>query len=164
MQTARWSNPPAAPGAMIRTASSHLADLGQTRAAIGAKRSAIEARPAHCDNQALELAPLFAQAELRRRNSTREIPMAFFVVNCDLRRKDEFDYQELWDEFERLGAVKYQKSDYFLSVANTADEIRDYFKRFVHEDDSLMVIEFEKKPKFTKSVKGTNAWIEKHWA
>jgi hypothetical protein len=28
----------------------------------------------------------------------------------------------------------------------------------------LMVIEFEKKPKFTKSLRGTNAWIDKHWA
>jgi hypothetical protein len=124
------------------------------RTAIGALR---QAKSLNSRSNSLRL-------ELRRRNSTEEIPMAFFVVNCDLRRKDEFDYQELWDEFERLGAVKYQKFDYFLSVSNTADEIRDYFKRFVHDDDSLMVIEFEKKPKFTKSVKGTNAWIDKHWA
>ena len=126
----------------------------------------LDRKPGFCRSQTtiVELALQFAQAEFRRRNSTREIPMAFFVVNCDLRRKDEFDYQELWDEFERLDAVKYQKSDYFLSASNTADEIRDHFKWFVHEDDSLMVIEFDKRPKFTKSLRGTNAWIDKHWA
>jgi hypothetical protein len=57
--------------------------------------------------------------------------MAFFVVTYDLRKKDEFNYQELWDEFDRLDAVKHQESDYFLAAANKADEIRDHFKAFI---------------------------------
>ena len=89
--------------------------------------------------------------------------MAFFVVTYDLRKKDEFEYEELWNEFQRLDAVKYQESDYFLAADNTAEEIKDHFKQFIHEDDLLMVVEFEKKPKYTKSLKGTNAWVDRHW-
>lgn len=89
--------------------------------------------------------------------------MAFFVVTYDLRKKDEFDYQHLWDEFDKLDAVKYQESDYLLAASNTADEVKAHFKKFMHEDDLLMVVEFEKKPKYSKSLKGTNAWVDKHW-
>ena len=67
----------------------------------------LDRKPGFCRSQTtiVELALQFAQAEFRRRNSTREIPMAFFVVNCDLRRKDEFDYQELWDEFTEVARL-----------------------------------------------------------
>jgi hypothetical protein len=89
--------------------------------------------------------------------------VAFFVVTYDLKTKDEFDYERLWDEFSKLDAVKFQESDYFLAADNTAEEVRDHFKQFMHEDDMLMVVEFIKKPKYTKAIKGTNAWVGKHW-
>jgi hypothetical protein len=89
--------------------------------------------------------------------------MAFFVVTYDLRKKDEFDYEKLWDEFNRLDTVKFQESDYFLSAANTTVEIRDHFKQFMHEDDLLMVVKFSERPMSTRGLKGTADWISKHW-
>jgi hypothetical protein len=79
--------------------------------------------------------------------------MAFFVVTYDLRKKGEFSYQELWDEFDRLDGVKFQESDYFLAADNTADQIKDHFKALVHSDDMLMVVEFHENPKYTKAKK-----------
>jgi hypothetical protein len=89
--------------------------------------------------------------------------MAFFVVTYDLRKKDEFDYEQLWDEFNRLDTVKFQESDYFLAAENTTTEIRDHFKQFMHEDDLLMVVKFSERPMSTKGLKGTAAWISEHW-
>jgi hypothetical protein len=34
----------------------------------------------------------------------------------------------------------------------------------IHEDDFLMVVAFGKKPRYTKALKGTNAWIKHHFA
>ncbi len=92
--------------------------------------------------------------------------MALFVVAYDLRKKDEFDYEKLWDEFNRLDSVKFQESDYFLSANNTTTEIKDHFKQFVHEDDLLMVTRLDEndKPKFTRALKGTTDWVNSHWA
>jgi hypothetical protein len=89
--------------------------------------------------------------------------MAFFVVSYDLRKKEEFDYQKLWDEFARLDSVKFQESAYFLSANNNATEVRDHFKQFVHDNDLLMVVEFEKKPRWTRALKGTSDWVEVHF-
>lgn len=89
--------------------------------------------------------------------------MAFFVVSYDLRKKEEFDYEKLWDEFTRLKAVKHQESAYFLTASNNAIQIRDHFKSFIHEDDLLMVVEFSEKPRFTRALKGTADWISSHW-
>jgi hypothetical protein len=92
--------------------------------------------------------------------------MALFLVSYDLRKKDEFDYQKLWNEFDRLDSVKFQESDYFLSTDNTTTQVRDHFKQFVHEDDLLMVARLDEsdKPKYTKGLKGTNDWVNAHWA
>lgn len=91
--------------------------------------------------------------------------MALFFVGYDLRKKGEFDYQKLWDEFDQLDAVKFQESDYFLAANNTITEIKEHFKQFVHEDDLLMVAKLDgnDKPKHTKALKGTNKWLDAHW-
>ena len=91
--------------------------------------------------------------------------MALFLVSYDLRKKGEFDYQKLWDEFARLDSVKFQESDYFLASDNTTAEIRDHFKQFVHEDDLLMAAKLDErdKPKYTRTLKGTTDWVNAHW-
>jgi hypothetical protein len=84
--------------------------------------------------------------------------MALFVVAYDLRQKDEFDYQKLWDAFDQVDSVKFQESDYFVCAANTSTQVRDHFKQFMHKDDLLVVtlLDENDKPKFTKALKGTN--------
>jgi hypothetical protein len=91
--------------------------------------------------------------------------MALFIVAYDLRKKNEFDYQKLWDEFDRLDSVKFQESDYFLAASNTTVEVRNHFKQFVHEDDLLVVTMLDEtdKPQFTRALKGTTDWVNAHW-
>lgn len=89
--------------------------------------------------------------------------MAFFMISYDLRKKQEFDYEPLWAEFKRLDSVKCLESVYLLSASNTAAEIKSHFKAFIHDDDLLVVVEFAKKPQYTRALTGTNAWIAAHF-
>lgn len=89
--------------------------------------------------------------------------MAFFMVSYDLRKKAEFDYQKLWDAFSDIDSVKFQESAYFLDANNTIAEVRDHFANLVHADDLLMIVEFTQKPRFTKALPGTSAWVNGHW-
>lgn len=89
--------------------------------------------------------------------------MAIFMVSYDLRKKDEFDYEELWAAFRALDSVKFQESAYFVSSNSSIAEIKAYFRQHMHPDDLLMVVEFTEKPDYTKALAGTNAWIKAHW-
>jgi hypothetical protein len=89
--------------------------------------------------------------------------MPVFMVSYDLRKKDEFDYEKLWDEFDKLQGVKFQESAYLVDLNNNAEEVRDHFQTFAHPDDLLMVIEVTKRPKWSKALKGTTDWVNAHF-
>lgn len=83
--------------------------------------------------------------------------MAYFSITYQLNEKK--DYPKLWDEFDRLNAVKVQNSQYFIDLDNTTKEVKNHFAEFVDEDDLLMVVKFTIRPQFTKAKKGTNDWL-----
>lgn len=87
--------------------------------------------------------------------------MALFVVSYDLVKRK--DYQTLWDEFTRLGGQKVLDSMYLIELDNTSQEVVKHFSQYVDDDDRLMAIEFSEKPRFTKALVGTRAWINKHF-
>lgn len=87
--------------------------------------------------------------------------MALFAISYDLIKRK--DYPKLWEEFERLGAHKPLRSLYLASLNNTAAEVRDHFQQFIDDDDMLIVIEFNKKPAFSKARQGTNDWINENF-
>ncbi|MGO4908872.1 hypothetical protein ACEN2J_11145 [Pseudorhodobacter sp. W20_MBD10_FR17] len=87
--------------------------------------------------------------------------MALFTVTYDL-IKDK-DYDALISALDDLDTVKVQLSQWLLSANNTATEIKDHLAQHVDDDDKLMVIEFSKRPQFTKAIKGTNDWLNKHF-
>ena len=89
--------------------------------------------------------------------------MAFYMISYDLRKKDEFDYQKLWDAFKNEDCVKCQESVYLMKGDHPAKVIRDYFLQFMHKDDLLTVVEFSKKPVHYRGLKGTREWIASHW-
>ncbi|GAC1040810.1 hypothetical protein thsrh120_08140 [Rhizobium sp. No.120] len=89
--------------------------------------------------------------------------MAFFMISYDLRKKQEFDYEPLWKEFKSRKAVKCLESVYLLKASNTLLEIKNHFKKFIHEDDLLVLVEFTKEPEWTRALSGTKAWIDSHW-
>lgn len=86
--------------------------------------------------------------------------MAYFLVSYDLvKEQGAFDYQPLWDEFNRLGGVKVLLSTYFLDLHHTTDELHQHLRRFLDPDDRLLVAEFSKKPACTGALQGTHAWL-----
>ena len=85
--------------------------------------------------------------------------MAYFIVTYDLVHQDESGYQKLWDEMDRLGAAKYQDSSYFVELYTTALEIRDHLKSYVHDKDRLMVVEFVKRPRYTRCFSAGHEWV-----
>jgi CRISPR/Cas system-associated endoribonuclease Cas2 len=89
--------------------------------------------------------------------------MAFFMISYDLRKKDEFDYQRLWDAFKKEDCVKCQESVYLMQDKYNAKQIKEYFLKLIHEDDLLTVVEFTEKPEHYRGLKGTMAWIDAHW-
>ena len=85
--------------------------------------------------------------------------MAYFNVTYDLVNRKEADYQELWNEMNRLGAAKYQDSAYFVELNNTAQQVKGHFKGYIHEKDRLMVTEFVKKPSYTQCFVPGHEWL-----
>ena len=61
-----------------------------------------------------------------------------FFLTYDLRA--ERDYQTLYDELDRLNAVRVLESTWCFKRVNTTPEgLRDHFKGFVDSDDGLIV-------------------------
>lgn len=86
--------------------------------------------------------------------------MALFSVTYDL--VAEKDYEALIDRLKELDTVKVQLSHWLLSADNTANEVKDHLAQYIDDDDKLMVIEFTKRPAFTKAFAGTNDWLNEH--
>ena len=86
--------------------------------------------------------------------------MAYFVATYDLKKKNEFDYQYLWDEFNRINGHKYQGSCYLIERDTTSSALYNLLRQHMHEDDALFVAEFSKKPKAGKCLPGTKNWID----
>jgi len=84
--------------------------------------------------------------------------LAYFVVSYDLIRNK--DYQRIIDELERLGAAKMLLSQWLLDASNTAQEVKDHLTPFVDDDDRLVVIEFSKRPAFTRMFTTGADWIK----
>lgn len=64
--------------------------------------------------------------------------MALFFLSYDLRGKR--DYQPLYDELEKLGAIRMLESCWCFKRFNTnAKNLRDYFSNFIDGDDGLLV-------------------------
>ena len=87
--------------------------------------------------------------------------MAFFCVSYDL--VADKDYDALIDRIKKYDSVKVQLSFWLISVASTSSAIKDDLAAYMDNDDKLMVIEFAKRPQFTKALKGTNAWLDAHF-
>lgn len=87
--------------------------------------------------------------------------MGLFTISYDLIKRK--DYQTLWDELDRLRAHKAMASFYLANLTvEDPVEVRDHLKKFIDEDDKLMVTKLVGKPSFTKANAGTNDWISKN--
>ena len=67
--------------------------------------------------------------------------MAYFIVNYQL-NKDGQDYQNLWDEFERLEAQKAQRTVYLVDCnANDASSLLQHLRSLIDANDMMLVCE-----------------------
>ncbi len=86
--------------------------------------------------------------------------MAYFIVNYQL-NKDGQDYKALWDEFERLGAQKAQRTVYLVDCnADDAASLLTHLRELIDGNDMMLVCELTAKPASFKSFQGTQAWID----
>ena len=68
--------------------------------------------------------------------------MALYFLTYDLR--GQRDYQTLYDELEKLNAVRILESTWCFKRINTdASRLRDHFKPFIDSDDGLIVSQVE---------------------
>ncbi len=67
--------------------------------------------------------------------------MSIFLVIYDLRRETEFDYQVLWDELERLDAIRTQPSAWHVDMGDVkARQTVNHFRQFTHDRDRIMAV------------------------
>lgn len=67
--------------------------------------------------------------------------MALYFLDYDLRKQK--DYDTLYAELKRLGAVRHLKSAWSLKQDKTgmSTAVRDHFRQFIDKDDGLMIAE-----------------------
>ena len=64
--------------------------------------------------------------------------MALYFISYDLRNGK--DYQKLYDELNKINAVRMLESCWCFKRFNTdSKNIRDYFKEFIDRDDGLLI-------------------------
>jgi hypothetical protein len=64
--------------------------------------------------------------------------MALYMVSYDLHQPGRH-YESLWAELGRLGARRLLASDWAVDLNNTAGQVRDHFRSFIDDNDSLLV-------------------------
>jgi hypothetical protein len=67
--------------------------------------------------------------------------MAHFMVSYDLHRNR--DYTRIINALREQGAARVLESLWFVSLSNTATQVRDWLKSYVDGDDSLIVVELK---------------------
>ena len=66
--------------------------------------------------------------------------MALYFIDYDLRNSR--NYQPLYDELEKFGAVRVLESSCcFKRINTTAKGLRNHFQQFIDSDDGLCVVE-----------------------
>ncbi|WP_281545232.1 hypothetical protein [Grimontia sp. SpTr1] len=89
--------------------------------------------------------------------------MAIYILAYDLvnEQGNSSDYQELWDELERLDAHRVQDSLWLVNLDNTPKEVVEHFKRFTDTDDRIWVSSVRRNENwYLRAKAGTNSWLE----
>jgi hypothetical protein len=84
-----------------------------------------------------------------------------FILTFDLVKKESSaDYRPLLHDLMSRGAHRYQLSSWLINLANTATEVHDHYRQFLHVNDKLMVSELTNNHKQDRNRKGTDHWID----
>ena len=86
--------------------------------------------------------------------------MGYFVVNYQLNKEGQ-NYQALWDEFERLGSQKAQRTVYLVDCnLNQASDLLAHLRKFIDDNDMMLVTEMHSRPASFRSYQGTKDWLD----
>ncbi len=86
--------------------------------------------------------------------------MPLYLVSYDLNK--EKNYPKLWDELKKLGGHKPLESVYFLDVTSaSATVLLNHLKKFIDDDDQLIVVPFSDRPSTNRAKAGTKEWLDK---
>ncbi len=91
--------------------------------------------------------------------------MAIYTLTYDLINENgsSNDYQELWNELERLNAHRVTESFWLINLGNTPKEVIEHFKSFTDKDDRLWVSSLRKNESwFINAKRGTNKWLKEN--
>ncbi len=70
--------------------------------------------------------------------------MASLLVNFGLRHDDVFDYGPLMAELGRIGGTRVLLSTWILRSSSTDEQVADHLQKFMHPDDGIVVVTFER--------------------
>lgn len=84
-----------------------------------------------------------------------------YVVTYDLvKEESSAAYKPLIDDLKERGAQKYQMSSWLVALDNTAADVHAHYRKFLDENDKLMVSELTRNHTQDLNFKGTNQWIK----
>jgi hypothetical protein len=91
--------------------------------------------------------------------------MALFVVAYDLVEdgSGKRNYGDIEADLESMDSCRTQDSIWYVAWDSAQSELFGRLKAFLHNDDRLMVVEFNKRPSWTKAFQGTRAWLDNHF-
>lgn len=87
--------------------------------------------------------------------------MPYYSIEYDLKAGQ--NYKPIIGAIEELGGVRALDSYWLIELSDAdAEPVRDHFKQFLPtpDTDKLMVIEFSKRPRFTRAFKAALEWIQ----
>jgi hypothetical protein len=77
--------------------------------------------------------------------------MAVYLISYDIAEKDAFEYKGLWEELERLKAVRILYSEWVLaSNTTTCGNLYNAVASKTQNKDRLLVVELAKNAQFDK--------------
>lgn len=68
--------------------------------------------------------------------------MAVYLISYDIAEKDAFEYEGLWAELRRIGAVKILYSEWALSHSSTnCTQLYNTLAKKIQDKDKLLVVQ-----------------------
>lgn len=89
--------------------------------------------------------------------------MPFYSVSYDLHEGES--YGAIIGRLEELGAVRALESFWLVELADVdAGPVKDHLAQYLPDaKDKLMVIQFERKPRFTRAFSPAIEWIQERF-
>ena len=86
--------------------------------------------------------------------------MATFVLSFELKHARLRSYQRFYEAIQAYDSVEIKDSFYLIETSLSTNRLFSELEHCLHEDDTLFIAEFVKKPSWTKTLPGTRAWID----